>query len=139
MNTKVLLGALASTVVVFLGGWLIFGMLLMDMMAGEMSHAYDGLMKNPPDLPMLAGWQLCWSLMLAFVLDKMGKKSFMDALMTGAMLSFLLVLGYDLSFVAFFVDMYTTKLLIIDIVVNTILWGLACGVIGLVLGTGKKD
>ncbi len=139
MNVKVLLGALASTLVVFFGGWIIFGMLLMDMMAGEMSHAYDGLMKNPPDLPVLAAWQLCWSLMLAFVLDKMGKKSFMDALTVGAMLSFLLILGYDLSYVAFFIDMYTTKLLVIDIVVNTILWGLACGLIGLILGSGKKD
>ncbi len=121
MNTKVLLGAVAATVLLFLGGWVVFGMLLMDMMAGEMSHAYDGLMKNPPDLPILAAWQFCWSLMLAFVLDKMGKRSFMDGLMTGAILSFLIVLGYDLSFEAFFVDMYTTKLLVVDIVVNTIL------------------
>ncbi|MCG3166028.1 MAG: hypothetical protein POELPBGB_01804 [Bacteroidia bacterium] len=63
----------------------------------------------------------------------------MDGAMTGALLSFLLFLGYDLSFVAFFVDMYTTKLLVIDIVVNTIMWSLACGVIGLILGTGNKQ
>ncbi|MCG3166027.1 MAG: hypothetical protein POELPBGB_01803 [Bacteroidia bacterium] len=55
MNTKVLLGAVASTVIIFFGGWVIFGMLLMDMMAGEMSHAYDGLMKSPPDLPISGG------------------------------------------------------------------------------------
>lgn len=139
MNTKVLLGALASTVVVFLAGWVVFGILLMDMMAGEMSTAYEGLMKNPPDLPILAASQLCWSLLLAFILDKMSKKSFMDGMITGAMLSFLLFLGYDLSFEAFFIDMYTTKLLVIDIVANTIMWGVACGVIGLILGSGNKS
>jgi hypothetical protein len=138
MNVKVLLAAAASTVLLFLGGWVVFGMLLMDMMAGEMSHAYDAVTKNPPDLPILAAWQFCWSLMLAYVLDKMGKHSFMDGLMTGALLSFLIALGYDLSFEAFFVDMYTTKLFVVDVVVNTILWSLACGVMGLILGSGKK-
>ncbi|MGE0634855.1 MAG: hypothetical protein AB7P01_00330 [Bacteroidia bacterium] len=138
MNTKVLLGALASTVLIFFGGWVVFGMLLMDMMAGEMSHAYDGLMKSPPDLPILAAWQFLWSLMLAIVLDKMGKRSFMDGAMTGALLSFLLFLGYDLSFEAFFIDMYTTKLFVVDVVINTIMWSLACGVIGLILGSGNK-
>lgn len=137
MNTKVLLGALAATVVTFLGGWIVFGMLLADFFASGMDMTCKTMFKEPPDFAYLVAWQICWSLMLAYVLDKMGKRSFMDGLMTGGLISFLIVLGYDLSFMAFF-NLYTTKLIVVDIVANTVLWSLAAGVAGLVLGTGKK-
>lgn len=139
MNTKTLLAGLAASVFFFFGGWLIYGMLMADMMMANMT-VYEGLMKGEEDMNMIAmiGANLAWGFLVAIVCDKTNSKSLMAGVMTGLWLGFLVMLNFDLSFMAMF-NLFTTKWLMIDIVIGTLFTGAGGAVAGLVLGSGNKE
>lgn len=137
MNTKVLLAGLAASVFFFFGGWLIYGMLLADMMTAN-TTVFEGLMKGEEDMNFAAliAANLAWGVLVAIVCDKTNSNSLMAGAMTGLWLGFLIMLNFDLSFMAFY-NLYTTKWLMIDIVVGTLFTAAGGAIAGLVLGSGK--
>jgi hypothetical protein len=128
MNSKTLLGALIAGVVAFLLGWLIFGILLMDFYTDNTTQ-YTGLMKNPPEIWVIAVANLVWGLLLAWIFSKAGINTISKGFSTGLILTLLMVLGFDLFLYAQ-MNLFNTKILAVDVVLNA-LFG---GVIGAVLG-----
>ena len=138
MNTKTILAALAGSVVSFLGGWVIFGMLLMDFYTANTTK-YDGLMKEPmPDLLFIFLSGLALSSLVAYIYSKWANiKTFGAGFTNGLIIYFLYACAYDLN-VYGFMNLQSLTLTLSDIIAQTIFGGLVGGIIGLVLGMGKK-
>jgi len=138
MNTKVLLAGLAATVFFFFGGWLIYGMLLMDYATAN-TTVYEGLMKSEDEMnfPALIVANAAWGFLLALICDKTNSNSLMAGAMTGAWVGFLIMLSFDASFYAFY-NLFTPTYLAVDLVVGTLFMAAGGAVVGLVLGSGNK-
>lgn len=138
MITRVLVATLAGAVVLFLLGYLIFGVLLNSYMQANVMQ-YAGMMKNPPNIMMLIVANLAFAWLLAFVADYWaGIRNFASGLKLGALITFPLIIWSTLRFEAF-IDLYIGYALIIVVVLAaTLLGAIAGGVIGLVLGMVDK-
>jgi hypothetical protein len=136
MNTKTIIAAIAGAITTFLLGWLIYGILLMDFMETH-TIKYEGLMINPPRLGVLFASHLIFSLMLAYVFNTWANaRTFSSGFTNGLIISGLITLSIDLGYYAFMNLMDTTGLAV-DVIVSTLIWSIAGGVIGLVLGKVK--
>jgi hypothetical protein len=96
MNKKMLLTTLAVFVAYFLGGWLIYGMLLKSTMDANTPDAVKPLMSEMPNMVMMALGNLCLSIMIAWVLIKTGANSIGKAIMTTMTVNVLMTLGMNL-------------------------------------------
>ena len=137
MNTKILLAALAGAVAAFLLGWVVYGILLMDFMNSN-TTSYAGLTKDPPNFigVFIAG--LCMSFLMAYVFNRWaGISTFAKGFMGGLIISLPVLLNWNISFYSFF-NLYSTTWLVTDVVVGTLFYGIIGGIVGLVLGMGKK-
>ena len=133
MNNRVLLAALAGGVAMFLLGWLVYGVLLMDVMR-SINPQIEGFEKNPPELWAIALSNLAWALLFALIFDRWaGITTFMAGLMAGAWMSALIALSFDLYMVAG-TNVMSINGLLLDVVVSVVMGGVNGGVIGWVLG-----
>lgn len=133
MNNRVLLAALAGGVAAFLLGWLVWGILLMDVMR-DLNPPIAGLEKNPPDLILIFLGGLVWALLYALIFSRWaGISTFMGGLMAGAWMSALVAISIDLSYMGT-TNMVSMGGAALDVVANIVVGGLLGGVIGWVLG-----
>lgn len=95
MNSKTLVGGLIGSVVAFLLGWAIYGMLLMDYFMSNMTH-YEGLMKAEPVLWLIFLGGLAWAMLTSYVINTSGIKTVVKGAVCGAILYALMSLGIDL-------------------------------------------
>jgi hypothetical protein len=131
-----MLATLVGGVFMFLLGWLVFGILLMDYYAANTIH-YEGLMKPMPNLVLIFVSNLSFSFLLAFIFERWAKvANFKDGLMAGLAIGLPLMISFDLWFVAG-MNLFSNTSIVVDIIVNTICFGLLGGVIGWVLGFKK--
>ncbi len=138
MNTKTLLAGLAGGFFAFFGGWLVFGILLMDYYMAN-TAVFDGLMKDPPDMLFLVLSNITWGILYAYLFQRIGDiKSFSSGFTNGLIFSFIIVFMWDTSMYAFY-NLSGLTITLVDIVVGTLFGGLVGGVVGLVLGFGKKE
>lgn len=128
MNTKTLLGALIAGIVSFLLGWLIFGILLMDYYNSNMVQ-YAGLTKNPPEIWVIAVANLVFGLLMAWIFTIANVNTVSKGFSTGLVLGLLMVLGFDLFLYAQ-MNLYSVKIVALDVVLNAVF----AGIIGAVLG-----
>lgn len=137
MSTKFLITVAVGTIVTFLLGWLVFGILLMDFYTAN-TTAYAGLVKDPPVLWAILLSNLCWVFLVTYIFDKWaGIRSLTSGAGAGMIIGFLLGLTFNFSFHAF-MNLYNTTYMITDVIVNTIFSGIIGGAIGWMLGYGKK-
>jgi hypothetical protein len=140
MTKKLILAALAGTIVQFLLGWLIYGLLLADFMNSHTTH-YDGLMKDMNSgsfmiLILLSG--LVMSLLIAFIFQRWAKfEKFFMGLGGGMVLGFCIALSFDLYFLAS-MNLFSAGGAIVDIIANTVVTGIVGAVIAWVLGFKSK-
>jgi hypothetical protein len=138
MNTKFIVAGLAGGVFAFLAGWLIYGILLMDFMMAN-TTMYDGLMKDPPDMAFLVVSNLAWGFLFSYVYQKWANiQSFGAGFSGGLAISFFIITAFDTGIYAFY-NLTNLTGTLIDIVVGTIWGGLTAGVVGFVLGYGRKE
>ncbi|HET9055527.1 MAG TPA: hypothetical protein VFN30_01640 [Chitinophagaceae bacterium] len=135
MNTKTLTGALITTVLGFLLGWLIFGMLLMDFYKANMIQ-YSGLMKDPPEIWAIGVSNLAWGLLFAWIFNLASINSVSKGFTAGLIITFLMVLGFDLFMYAS-MNLYNTKALAVDVIANAVFGGLLGAVLGWWFGRGS--
>jgi uncharacterized membrane protein len=129
--------ALAAAVTMFLLGWVLFGMLLMDFYKENSIH-YEGLMKEMPNIFLIFVSNLLFSFLLSFIYSKWANIStFGKGFTYGLLIGFLIMTAFDMYFLAG-MNLFNGKLIIIDIILNTLMVGIAGGVAGLVLGLKKK-
>ena len=139
MNIRALVATLAGAVVLFFGGWLIFGLLLANYMKAN-TVQYAGLMKEPmPDMIPLIVANLALAWLFAFVFDYWaGIRTFVSGLKGGALITLPIAIWIDSSYLAF-MNLYTgIAPLIVDVIASTILGAITGGVVGLVLGLLDK-
>lgn len=132
MDKKLLLSVLASAGILFIGGGLLFGILLSDLMAEYMA-AGGACMNDPmPMLPIVLA-NVTQAILLSLIINKFGIRSFSSGALTGGWITLLMILWMDLWLLSSF-NFMTSKLLILDIFSNTLLGALAGGAIGWILG-----
>jgi hypothetical protein len=138
-SKKFLIGTLVGGIVLFFLGYLLYGMLLMNFFT-QHSHAPAGADKAMSDL-------IWWALvlgnfvtgaLLTYVILKVGNvNSFGSAAGIAATIGLLMSLGDDLIRYAT-ANSFDLTALFTDVVVFTIMTAIAGGIIGAVLGVGKK-
>lgn len=131
MNKKVLAGAIGGSIIAFLLGWVIWGMLLSSFYQNGMVH-YEGLMIDPPNLVAIFVGNLAWSILLAVLFDKMGIADLMGGAMWGCLVFFFVMLGMDAFFYAS-MNLYKPMTLCVDVVVNSAFGGAMGAVIAFVM------
>jgi hypothetical protein len=137
MNTKVLLAALAAGVFYFFGGWVIYGMLLMDFMTANTTF-YEGLMKSEEEMnfaALIVG-NLIWGLLIALIVHRTGGKSAKDGAMTGLWFGFLLNLSFYAMYAAM-MNLYSTTYMAVDMVVGTLFTAAGGAIAGWLIGRGE--
>ena len=133
MNTRVLLAALAGGVAAFLLGWLIYGMLLMDMMR-SVNPQVEGFEKAEPELWAIALSNLVWALLYALIFSRWaGINTFTGGAIGGAWMAALIALSIDLYFIAA-TNIMSFNGLLLDVVANVVMGAAVGGVVGWVLG-----
>jgi hypothetical protein len=141
MMKKLCLAALAGSVVQFLLGFLVYGLLLASFMDANTIH-YEGLMKDMNSasfiiLIFLAG--LVMSTLIAFIFQRWAKFDKFSAGFTGGMvLGFFISLSYDLSSYSM-MNLVSVGGFVVDVIVATILTGIVGGTIAWVLGMKGKE
>ncbi|MCF8258611.1 MAG: DUF1761 family protein [Flavobacteriales bacterium] len=136
MNTKVLIAGIATGVFYFFAGWAVYGIALMDFYTAE-TTVYEGLMKEPPHLGILALSNVVWAFLVTIVADRTGQRSLKGGLITGLWVGLLVMLMFDTSMYAFY-NLMSSKLLMVDVLVGTLFTAAGGALAGLILGSGKQ-
>ncbi len=137
MKTKFILSGLAGGISYFLIGWLVYGIVLSGFYESNTLH-YDGLSKDMPVLWLLALSNLMAAYFLAFVFDSWAKIStFIGGFAGGLIMGLFMAIIYNFSSYSM-LNLMSTKLVLVDIIVSGLVIGIVGGVVGLVLGSGKK-
>ncbi len=140
MITRVLAATVAGGVTFFILGFVIYGLILDEMVMKPNLNTYPGLMNETPVWAPLILANLVSAFLLAFIFDKWASIStFMGGLQGGAIVWFLISLSFQLMFLAFWnlSKNYTPH--IADVIGSTVLGAVGGGVIGAVLGLMKKN
>ena len=139
MITRVAIAAIAGTIVMFILGFLIYGILLDSYMKSVMTPDAAKLMKEMPDLIILfiSNFAFCW--LYAFVFEHWaGIKTFVSGMIGGVLITIPIAVGFDLNMYSVMNMMQSFTPIIIDVVAITIMSAIAGGVIGQVLGILNK-
>jgi hypothetical protein len=139
MNTnKFLIGGILGGIVVFLLGWLVWGMLLKDFMATNAGTA-TGVMR--PDDQVV--W---WSLVVgnlfngfavSYVLSKAGVNNAGTGAAVGAVVGLLVAAAFDFTMYGVS-NLSTVKGALVDIGANTIVTAIVGAIVGAYFGMGRK-
>ncbi|HEV7643276.1 MAG TPA: hypothetical protein VGO50_04970 [Pyrinomonadaceae bacterium] len=137
MKFGTILAAVAGGLVMFLLGFLFFGILLANFFA-EYTVKYQGLMKDPPEISLIFLFNLVWAWLIAFVMEWSGISTITGGVKAGAAIMFALILGVNLQYYAF-MNLHTSIVpLVVDVLVVTVMGAVAGAVIALVLGFFNK-
>lgn len=139
MNTKTVLATAVGAVFNFLGGWLVFGIVLSSFYQAN-TKTYDGLMKGDmPDLPMIFIGGIFSAYLVNYLLRRAGKEfTFAVGFKHGLVVYFCMAAWVNLSMYAFY-NLMNMTVTIADIFVQAIFGGINGGIMALVLGSGKKE
>lgn len=133
MNNRVLLAALVGGVVLFFGGWLIFGILMMDTMR-NLNPGMLATAKEPMVFWALGLSNLVWALLYALIFDRWARIStFRGGAIAGAWMTTLIGMAFDFSMFSMSTTMSLSWALV-DIPLNAVWGAISGGVIGWVLG-----
>jgi hypothetical protein len=137
MSSRSLLAIALGAIYLFLTGWLVFGILLMDYYAANTTH-YEGLMNEMPNLFMILISNFAWAFVVVYIFDRWAKiKSFGKGFVAGLIIGFPIILSFDLWFLAG-MNLFTVSSIVVDILVNTIIFALLGGISGFILGYKKS-
>ena len=133
---RFILATLAGFAVLFVAGYLIWGLLFADFFATNMGSA-TGVAKDPPDFLWLAVGQLVFAAFLTVVVGSWAGASTASAgFKAGAIVGILIGLGWDLTLYAT-TNIFNLTAALVDPVLVAIQVSIASAVIGMVLGRTK--
>lgn len=135
---KRILATVVGGLVLFLSGWLLYGVLFMDFFSNNAGSA-TGVMKPNEEMDMIYLFlgNIFQAYLLVYIFGKWANIStFMGGLTNGIILA--LILGYGYSLVGFGTsNIYSLTAALVDPLVMAIMYGIAGGAIGWVLGYKK--
>ena len=134
MNTKCLVASVAGAVVLFVGGYVLYELVLGGFFAANAGSA-TGVIKESPDFLWIAVGQLASGGVLATALGWKGATDVAGGAQAGAKLGALIAVA--LGFVTLgAMNISTLASVVVDVVVTGVLWGAAGAVVGMMLGRG---
>jgi len=138
MNTKTILATLAGAVYNFLGGWVVFGMVLSGFYHAN-SKTYEGLVKGEmPDLAFIFASGIFSAYLVTYLLRRVGKDyNFGNGFKHGLVVYVCMAAWVNLSIYAFY-NLLNLTLVFTDILVQGVFGGINGGIIALILGSGQR-
>ncbi len=137
MYKKIIAATLCSSLVLFLGGGLLFGVLFKEQMVTYMSAI--GSCANPsPDMLHIVLANLVLSLLLALLLHRLHISTFKSGAIAATWICLLIALWFDAWMFATFHFM-TLSMFVLDVLSNTLLGTLGGGVIGFIFDKMKAE
>jgi hypothetical protein len=139
MLTRILAATVAGGIAFFLFGFVIYGLILDNMVMKPNMNAFPGLMNETPVWVPLILANLVSALLLAYIFDRWASIStFVGGVQGGAIVWFLTSLSFQLMFVAF-MNLHKNYIPVVaDVLGSTVLGAICGGVIGQVLGMMKR-
>ena len=136
-TNKILLGGVAGGVALFLLGWVIYGILLMDYATTN----YNQCM-NRPNMDMI-WWalilsNLAFGFLLAFIFSRTGTTGFVGGAKLGAIIGILLSVSIDLGYYSMTTMYVRPSAILVDVAAYIIYIALAGAVVAWVMGLVKK-
>lgn len=132
MKIGTLAAALAGGIVLFLVGFLFFGLLLADYFRANMVE-YPGLVKDPPLVWAIFLFNLAWGWLVTWVVDRSGVVGWAEGAKVGAIVLFIIGVGVDLEFHAFMNVHKALAPMLVHILIVTVMGAIAGAVVGLIL------
>lgn len=136
MNTKTLISGIVGGIVIFLAGYLIYGMIMMNYFMSNMV-SYTGLMKEPMEIWSMAVGNIVLGILLAYILHMGGIVTASRGAGIGAIVFFMIGLSINLIMYAQ-MNLSPLQVSFVDSVCMAIMGALAGSVIGWMLGRGEK-
>lgn len=138
-NNKILVAGLAGAVTLFILGWIIYGMLLMDFMAANAGSA-TGVNKSEDEMSFL--WIIIGNLasgyLFAVIFGKYGNiNTAMAGIQAGALIGLLMGVGVDAVMYAT-TNMMNMTAMCADVACWIVMSAITGGVVAGVLGMGNK-
>lgn len=138
MVVRFLVCAIAGGIVIFVLGFLIYGLALASWMQAN-TVQYPGLMIDPPNFVALAVSNIVWAGLIAFVADNWANaKDFGAGMKVGGIVMFLASMAMNLGYTAFWNIFQNMLVPVVDVAVMTFMGVVAGGVIGFILGKMNK-
>ncbi len=138
MNTKTILGTIAGGVAFFLSGWLIYGIILENLMKNEDPNGFMRPDGNYIWWALIAG-NFVWGFFLTWIMQSRNETGWQKGMMTGLVVGVCTGLAFDLGMYAMSNLFSEFGPVFIDVIANTLLYVIAGAVIGLVLGSNQKE
>lgn len=138
MTTKIILATAAGAIFNFLGGWVVFGIVLSNFYQAN-TKSYEGLMKGDmPDLPIIFISGIFSAYLVTYLLRKVSQElTFANGFKHGLVVYLCMAAWVNLSLYSFY-NLMNMTVTITDIFVQGIFGGINGGIMALVLGSGKK-
>jgi hypothetical protein len=135
MKLRVLVAAVAGSVVMFFLGFLIFGLALASFMKAHTLPGAVPVLKETPDIVLLFLSNLVFSWLYALIFDQWAQiKTFMGGVLGGITIAVPIAIAIDLNFISMY-NIYSGYLVIlVDAIAIGVMSGISGGVIGMVLG-----
>jgi len=131
MNAKMLIGAFFGAVALFLLGWLIYGVIFADSMAGE--ACMRG--KDDMNIAFIGLGNLFNGLLLSYIFSRWASIStFGGGAMGGAVIGLLMSAGFDCLMYGTTTMMDSPTGILMDVVTSTVMYAIAGGVVGWWIG-----
>jgi hypothetical protein len=131
MYKRLLAGSVVGSIVAFLLGWVIFGMLLHPVYESGIVY-YEGLMKESPNLLPLFFGNLAFATLLAIFFDNMHVATVRSGAIWGAIIFALIMFAMD-SFLFATMNLYKPMTLVVDVIANTAFGAIMGAVIAFVM------
>lgn len=139
MLTRLVAASIAGGIAFFIVGFVIYGLILENMVMRPNMNTFVGLQKEMPDWVPLILANIVSALLLAYIFEVWaGVRTFAGGAKAGAIIMFLISLSFQLMFLAFWNLMKNMIPGIADVIASTILGAVCGGVIGMVLGMMDK-
>ena len=136
-TTKLLVGTFVGSIANFLGGWVIFGMLLMKTME---SSTVAGVSKAEPNILGIFASGLVYSFLLAYIFERWaGIRTLQTGAMAGAIITGLATLSFNIGLFSMANWFTSFSGVIVDVIANIALGAVTGAAIGWFSGFNRKD
>lgn len=133
---KFLIGGIIGGILLFLIGWLVYGILLSDFMKTHPGTA-QGVDRAEMNMMYLVFGNLLMGFLLTYIFLKANVNTLSGGLVTAGIIGFLMTASYD-SVMYATTNIASKKMILADVIAFTVMAAIAGAVIGMVLGKLNK-
>ena len=137
MLKRFFFAVIAGSITMLLVGFLLYGFLFAGLFR-EGALIIPGVMKQQPELLWILAGQIGFAVLVTLIVYWRGATSFARGASTGAIVGFLMAVGYDFAQYGTS-NLWTLTATLLDPVITALLVGSAGGVIGHVLGRTSAE